>query len=296
MSDENTSTKTTPSGRGRGGRKASAASTHPAASETKCVSDQGLGAGEAPQALSQALAPVPFDFQGKAVRTITQNGEVWFVAADVCGVLELGNPRQAISRLDDDERGVLNMDTPGGPQDMSSVSESGLFSLVFTSHKPEAKAFRRWVTGVVLPTLRRTGTFNMADNPIPTEGLGDGRDWGTRNSINVALPGPGRYLLVLFHDGERRIEKLSFSDSISALAALDCRAIAYTHLTAAALWEKLQHMASLTPGLREGFAFDKLTATMQAGADLARQVLYTFDEPMLIHRGAVEAPAQVKPQ
>jgi prophage antirepressor-like protein len=194
------------------------------------------------------IAPVPFEFQGKAVRTIMKDGGIWFVAMDACAVLEHSNSRMAISGLDDDERGVSIVYTPGGPQRVNIVNESGLYNLVFTSRKPEAKAFRRWVTGVVLPTLRRTGQFEMNGEPGHARPVGDETSDGratdrSRNGITVSLQGPGRYLVVLFHDGDRRIEQLSFSDAVSALAALDCRSVAYSYLTVASLWliEGLAH-------------------------------------------------------
>jgi prophage antirepressor-like protein len=232
----------------------------------------------------QAITPVPFEFEGKTVRTILKDGDIWFVAMDACAVLEHSNSRMAISGLDDDERGVSIVYTPGGPQRMNVVNESGLYSLVFTSRKPEAKAFRRWVMGVVLPTLRRTGKFDMRDEPNQSATAKHQAE-----DITVTLPRPGRYLVVLFHDGERRIEPICFSDAFSAMAALDCRSIAYSHLTAAALWEKLQHLRTLKAKISGGFTEEKLNATMQAGADLARQILYTYDEPMLIPRPAAKA-------
>jgi hypothetical protein len=170
------------------------------------------------------------------------------------------------------------------------VTESGLYSLVFISRKPEAKAFRRWVTSVVLPTLRRTGKFDTGDEPGHSTADRDQTENGT--GTTVTLPGPGRYLVGLFHDGERRIEPLYFSDAISALAALDCRSIAYSHLTAASLWEKLQHLRLSKTDVSGGFTMEKLNATMQAGAELARQILYTYDEPRLIPRPPAKAAAE----
>jgi hypothetical protein len=115
---------------------------------------------------------------------------------------------------------------------------------------------------------------------------------GNSNGLTVTLPGPGRYLVGLFYDGEQRIEPLCFSDAISALAALDCRSIAYSHLTAASLWEKLQHLRTSKANISAGYTQGKLNATMQAGAELARQILYTYDEPVLIPRPAPKAAAE----
>lgn len=110
-----------------------------------------------------------FDFKGAALRTLTdEEGEPWFVAKDVCAVLELNNVSQALTRLDGDEKSsiTLNDGTPGSPN-KSIVSESGLYALVLTSRKPEAHEFKRWVTHEVLPQIRRTGGY------IPTTDADD---------------------------------------------------------------------------------------------------------------------------
>ena len=102
-----------------------------------------------------------FDFKGAALRTLTdENGEPWFVAKDVCDVLELSNVGQALARLDDDEKSsiTLNDGTPGNPN-RAIVSESGLYALVLASRKPEAHEFKRWVTHEVLPQIRKTGGY-----------------------------------------------------------------------------------------------------------------------------------------
>ena len=97
------------------------------------------------------------------VRVIEQDGEPWFVAKDVCNCLEINNSRQALSRLDDDEKNsvILNDGTPGNPE-KSIVNEYGLYSLVLSSRKPEAKEFKRWITHEVIPSIRKYGSFNMA--------------------------------------------------------------------------------------------------------------------------------------
>ena len=93
------------------------------------------------------------------IRTTIQNGEPWFVAADVCKALDITQNRNAVARLDDDEKGVRLTDTLGGKQKLTVVNEAGLYSLVLGSRKPEAKAFKRWITHEVLPTIRRTGGY-----------------------------------------------------------------------------------------------------------------------------------------
>ena len=94
-----------------------------------------------------------------AVRAVTLDGEPWFVAADVCRALGLGNSRQTLSYLDDDEKGVITSDTLGGKQEMSTINEPGLYSLILRSRKPEAKAFKRWITHEVIPSIRKTGGY-----------------------------------------------------------------------------------------------------------------------------------------
>lgn len=93
------------------------------------------------------------------IRTTTINGEPWFVAADVCKALDLNNNRMAIERLDVDEKGVSSIDTPGGKQELTIVNEPGLYALVLGSRKPEAKAFKRWITHEVIPTIRKHGAY-----------------------------------------------------------------------------------------------------------------------------------------
>ncbi|MFT8723093.1 MAG: Bro-N domain-containing protein [Acetobacter malorum] len=104
---------------------------------------------------------IPFSFEEHAVRVLTRDGEPWFVLADVCGVLEHTNSRVVAERLDEDEKGVSSVYTPGGPQEMSIINESGLYNLIFTSRKPEARRFRKWVTGEVLPAIRKTGSYGL---------------------------------------------------------------------------------------------------------------------------------------
>ena len=98
-----------------------------------------------------------FSFQTAPVRVVMQDGEPWWIAADVCAVLELGNPRQAITRLDEDEKSTV-ISNDGGP-DRNIINESGLYSLVMGSRKPEAKAFKKWITSEVIPSIRKTGGY-----------------------------------------------------------------------------------------------------------------------------------------
>jgi prophage antirepressor-like protein len=100
-----------------------------------------------------------FNFNENQLRTITKNGEPWFVAKDVCDVLGLGNSRDAISKLDEEEKGAEKIDTLGGRQTMAVINESGLYTLIIRSNMPVAKPFRKYVTGEVLPSVRKHGAY-----------------------------------------------------------------------------------------------------------------------------------------
>lgn len=106
-----------------------------------------------------------FDFKGASLRTLTDKaGEPWFVAKDVCDILEISNPSDALKRLDDDERSRFNLGRQG---ETNIVNEAGLYVLVLGSRKPEAHEFKRWVTHEVLPQIRKTGGY------IPTTDADD---------------------------------------------------------------------------------------------------------------------------
>lgn len=107
------------------------------------------------------------------IRVQVINGETWFVAKDVCDNLGINKYRDAFTRLDDDERVYVLVDTLGGPQRVVAVNESGLYSLVFQSRKPGAKKFRKWVTMDVLPSIRKTGGYSVKSSrkrlPMPKD-------------------------------------------------------------------------------------------------------------------------------
>lgn len=101
-----------------------------------------------------------FEFNSLPVRIVQIDGEPAFITADLLAILELG--RSSVALLDNDEKGVHSMDTPGGLQQLSYVTEPGMYSLILRSRKPEAKAFKRWVTHEVLPMIRKTGSYSTA--------------------------------------------------------------------------------------------------------------------------------------
>ena len=100
-----------------------------------------------------------FNYNDHEVRTVQKDGEPWFVLKDVCGILSIGNVADVYARLDTDEKGVGQIDTLGGRQNMSIINESGLYNVILRSDKPEAKPFRKWVTSEVLPSIRKHGAY-----------------------------------------------------------------------------------------------------------------------------------------
>lgn len=110
------------------------------------------------------------------VRTIERNGEPWFVAADVCRALEIGNPTDAMRRLDADERTLVSIEGASNGLPVNAVNEPGLYTLILGSRKPEAKAFKRWITHEVIPSIRKTGGYifgqeTMSDSELMAKAL-----------------------------------------------------------------------------------------------------------------------------
>ena len=102
---------------------------------------------------------IPFGYDDQLVRTVMIDDAPWFVARDVCKILGISKYRDAVASLDEDEGCPVEVDTLGGVQKMSAINESGLYTLIMRSNKPEAKRFRKWVTAEVLPSIRKTGQY-----------------------------------------------------------------------------------------------------------------------------------------
>ena len=107
------------------------------------------------------MSIIRYEYEGTVIRTKLIDDEPWFVAADVCKALGLAHGRDAVAALDSDEKGVDSIDTLGGKQSVTIINEPGLYSLVLSSRKPEAQAFKRWITHEVLPSIRKTGGYGQ---------------------------------------------------------------------------------------------------------------------------------------
>lgn len=111
-----------------------------------------------------------FEYDGRAVRTVLVDGNPWWVLKDVCGVLGLGNTTRVAERLDEDELSQIHLtDSLGRQQETYTINESGLYSVLLRSDKPQAKPFRKWVTSEVLPEIRKTGHYQIVTAATTTE-------------------------------------------------------------------------------------------------------------------------------
>lgn len=109
-----------------------------------------------------------FNFDGADVRVVVRGGAPWWVHNDVCACLGIADAPQAAERLDDDEKGWVDLPTPRGTQRIRVVNEPGLYSLVLRSKTSEAKRFKRWVTHEVLPAIRKTGAYSATPPQVPS--------------------------------------------------------------------------------------------------------------------------------
>jgi prophage antirepressor-like protein len=101
----------------------------------------------------------PFSYEDHVIRMVLIDDSPWFVAKDVCDVLDIKQPTRAVEPFPESEKGVNTIHTPGGKQEMLTVNEPGLYRLIFQSRKPEAEKFKAWVFTDVLPRIRRTGKY-----------------------------------------------------------------------------------------------------------------------------------------
>lgn len=173
-----------------------------------------------------------------SVRAMLRDDGPWFVAADVCAALTIGNSRDALDRLDADEKGVGSIDTLGGLQQLATVNESGLYSLILGSRKPEAKPFKRWVTSEVLPQIRKTGAYTTAMPALPQSfaqalrALADKTEEAERQAAALALAAPKVEMVDKYMDATgtqtfRQVAKLLQAKEPAFRAFLAARRILY---------------------------------------------------------------------
>jgi len=210
-----------------------------------------------------------FSFKGCAVRTVFRAGEPWFVAADVCTILALTNSSQKVSNLDESEKGVTNAYTLGGEQKVAIVSESGLYQLIFSSRKPQATAFRRWVTGTVLPSIRKTGGYQTKDDARTVGTDGDGR----QDAPTIVLPGPGRFVATVMADGAVHLHETEYHAVLEDMTLADCRILCHTLKIIEGQWHKFQHRRSVASDRQDEFGLARLEAAILDGGRFATRCL-----------------------
>ena len=150
-----------------------------------------------------------FNFESKSIRTLAINNEPWFVAKDLCNAINISNYRDAIERLDDDEKGVALTDTLGGQQEMNIVSESGMYTLILRCRDAVKKGsiphrFRKWVTAEVLPAIRKTGKYESKTTVDDRTGL--------RNAVNMLVSKKGLIYSDAYHLIHQRFNVESIED------------------------------------------------------------------------------------
>ncbi|MDE1905504.1 MAG: hypothetical protein KGH75_03525 [Rhodospirillales bacterium] len=203
-----------------------------------------------------------YRFQGELIRAFYVDERTWFIATEVCAVLELANPRQVIKALRSVQRGVSSMDTPGGIQPVNLITESGLYVLIFKSRKPQAEAFQIWVTDEVLPQIRRTGAYSARGR------LGD--------DASIVIPPPDRptrFIVTAAPGDAPHIRRTTLDEALTEFTGLDRQAMCYTLKQIEVWWNKVQIKASVRVAHDDGFAIHKLDETIRNGSEMADHFL-----------------------
>lgn len=190
---------------------------------------------------------IPFNYESQQIRVIQdEQGEPWWIARDVCEVLELTNVSMAVNGLDDDEKGVRKVYTLGGEQELLTVNEPGLYTLIIRSNKPEAKNFKRWITHEVLPTIRKTGKYEV----------------GTLSEIDLIIKSAQALKQV-------ELKQLDHDNRLSTLEAKSHQNSAHTGYWTITAWCKLNNLAmTLDEANRKGR--DAVKLSREWGVDIGK--------------------------
>ena len=213
---------------------------HPSDPET-----ERLISGEAVAAFEQV-------HDGDVIRNVSIDGTLWFIVSDICDALQLVDAKSTIRKLGDDEKGKVRLLTPGGTQEVNVVNEGGLYLLAFTSKKPAAYAFRRWVTNDVLPSLRK-GAAGESQSIEPGKAY-------------VRLPGIGRFRVTLETNGHLSIDELHDESYVADYQSPDVDALALAACLVEAVWRKYELLESISAfnGERSETRFQLGSAIKQA--------------------------------
>jgi anti-repressor protein len=167
---------------------------------------------------------IQFDFKGNPINVILHlDGEPWFIADEVCEILELSNTSQSVGRLDDDEKLIYTLYMSGQNREVLLINESGLYSLIMTSRKPKAKEFKKWVTAEVLPSIRKTGSYSINKQPDMRVALSDP---ATLRSMLLSFTEEVIFLKAMIQEQAPKVE---FYDA--ATEAVNCQTVQQTAKT-----------------------------------------------------------------
>lgn len=151
---------------------------------------------------------IPFSFEHYAVRAITIDTQPWFVASDVAEALQYSEASAMTRHLDDDEKGLSIVQTPGGDQEMLVINESGLYSAILRSRKASAKRFKKWVTAEVLPAIRKTGRY---ESPKPAT-LTPAQQRHIQNRVAELARSPGNSFANVYRSIKDQFQVGSYKD------------------------------------------------------------------------------------
>lgn len=219
-----------------------------------------------------------FNPSNQPIRVEVINNEPWFVAADVCQALELSDTGKTVERLDNDEKLMRTVFVSGQNRQMWHVNESGLYNLIFQSRKPEAKAFRKWVTSEVLPNIRKTGSYTMPQSTSRYIRRGEGVNADILNLLWLI----GEYLVA----GDQKDIALQLGVStVSVCNVINGRQRSNRILTALYNRARSNRDAGLIDFYqRPGQMTDRLLGISNGGMTAERRILHSGQAPMVIER------------
>jgi prophage antirepressor-like protein len=236
-------------------------------------------------------------FEGHAVRTVVKDGEVWFVAVDVCAVLGLRNSRQALARLDNDEKGVQTLDTLGGPQEFRIINEFGLYTLVLGSRKIQARAFGRWVTHEVIPAIRRTGHYDATDGMGATsQALPPSDDAGLQeyqtldHEVTLTFTEPGRYSVTIAPDGRYHSFRSDFGAIVQEHDRVTIAILCHQIQTISLLWHQMQLLQSVQIDPAQGHQRRQLVRAIWDAGQMSKHHLGVIDQQASARTAARSGP------
>ena len=222
------------------------------------IAEQRVGTEAPPPSAALDDASIAFDFRGARLRTVKKLGQIWFVAVDICSALDIANSRDALVGLRESEKGVGITDTPGGPQEVNVVNESGVYALAFRSRKKEAEDFRYWVTNEVIPSIRKTGRYEAGP-----AGVGGSHDW-TRV--------PGRYMTLVTTETDAVTYELPFGGMIGEVTGTDVLILAHQIKLIELTWLRVRQFEAA--GLSaEDCNWKRLDEVVSAAGELAARYM-----------------------